>query len=118
MQKLTRKQVLAEDLVDQVRRASANPRNSFCSRGWFSVELSWERERDLDAGRIHLHLIDGEDPNESAFQVKVKGLNLQRTRTLERVLAAEIEKAWLSCVVHSRTANQGMPPNIFSVVFG
>lgn len=118
MQKLTRKQVLAEELVDQVRKALADPRNSFRGRGWFCFELAWKSERDLDAGRIQLHLVDDGDPSESAFQVKVKGLNLLKARTLEGVLAAEIEKSWLHCVVHSRTAKLGWFPNRVSVIFG
>lgn len=118
MQKLSRKQVLAEDLVDQARKAIVDPTRNLRDRGWFSFELAWESERDLDAGRIHLHLIDDEDPNEIAFQVKVKELNLLKSRKLERLLAAEIEKAWLQCVVHCRTAKKGLLPNRVSVVLG
>lgn len=117
MLKLDKKQIHAADLADQLRALPSDAMRNILDQGYFVCELKWRDEKRLDSGNLDLSVAENVDLDTCRFSGKLKGLNLHKTRPLEKALADLIEKAWLHCVVHNRCTRTGDFPNRIALKF-
>ena len=117
MQKLDRKQYFAADLADQLRALPSDAKSRIMDQGYFVCELNWRDEKSLDAGLLDLTIAINTVAQLCEHRAKVKAPNFLKTQRLEKVLADLIEKAWLYCIIHSRSSRTGSYPNLIAVHF-